>query len=183
MKIFLLPICLIWALLSPAFAEDNMYSETDNSGFVGIEGGVWYLLGQGRNTVEDPVVLYLTTGFSLTKAFYAAEDYEPLKIGPKIGIGFGTPRGGAASYESFYDLLMKVRYTFGSEATRLRPYIDAGPGFITFREKAFEMEMGSGVEYLLGSGSFGLNVQYKEVVGNSQFKRGLTFLASLTFHF
>jgi len=171
---------------SHASGMDQSYDDAWGlgSGFVAIEGGWWRFFGKARDTVNDPWMGYITTGFSLTKAFSSVlDDYEPLKIGPKIGIGIGNPKKPGASYELFYDLLVKIRYTFGSENSRIRPFVDAGPGFVNYEDAAFELEGGAGIDYYAGTGSVGINVQYKELFGAGVLKRGVVFLGSLAYHF
>src|SRR5262245_37067179 len=116
---------------TPTFADEvGVYSDPETgSGFVAIEGGYWRISGSGRQVVTDPIMFYLTIGVSLTKAFFMDEDYEPLKIGPKIGVGFGHPRTPGADSDYFADVLVKVRYALGPADWVARPFISAGPGY------------------------------------------------------
>ncbi len=169
----------------PAFAQDStdMDRQEFGSGFVVVEGGLWRLLGSARRVVADPGLVYVTTGFSLTRAFDSENDYEPLKVGPKFGFGIGSDRGVASDPKLFFDILMKVRYTFGAVKSWIRPYVDAGPGVVNFHHAAFELEGGAGFDLLFGRASVGTNVQYKELFGAGDLRRGLVFLAGLGYRF
>lgn len=180
-------LVLGWILFSlpVALAEDisgDFDREEFGAGFVAIEGGPWLLMGGAKSVVNTPVMFYLTTGFSVSHAMDQGVDQaEGLKIGPKVGVGFGSAKG--ADTDLFYDLMLKVRYTFGSLGSAIRPYLDVGPGFVNFFENAGEVEAGGGFDFYFPDGSVGINANYKELFGAGAMKRGVTILGSVAYRF
>ncbi len=186
-KVFFLSF--LFLLISfPASADDNPYydpyNDDEGSGFVAMEAGKWLMLGDARDRVQDPTVIYVTLGFNFSEVFSKSlAELEAIKIGPKIGFGFGNTKSTPTDHQLFYDVLLKLRYTLGSQGNRLRPFISFGPGFLNFREVAAELEGGGGIDYYFGRGSVGLNVQYKELFGSKEIDRGVVLMGTLGYHF
>jgi hypothetical protein len=120
-------------------------------------------------------------GFNLSKEFRENDSFEPLTWGPKLGIGVGTKKPGTGLV--FYDVLVKIRYTFGERGDRIRPYADMGPGVLNYEAGAFQVEGGGGIDYYVGGGTFGINAQYKELVNANKVDRGVAILGTLGYHF
>ncbi|HLG19045.1 MAG TPA: hypothetical protein VI895_04410 [Bdellovibrionota bacterium] len=183
MKKFLFVFLLLLAPYSKSFAQNDPPIPYENgSWFVAIEGGYWVILGSGRELVKDAPLVYLTLGFNLLNEFKSEKKDDSLTFGPKIGFGVGEPRA-TRDVGLFYDLLLKIRYTLGDRESLLRPYIDAGPGLITYNQKAFELEGGAGLDFNFGGSTVGFNAQYKEVIGAGELNRGVALLATLGYRF
>ncbi len=180
-----LSLILISLLCASSALADFTHDEDWGLRTVAFEAGPWQIVGAGRRVVNDPVMLYLTFGINLTKAFYAPEPYEPLHLVPKLGIGLGSTVGTPRDFKNFYDLLLKVRYWFGSRGNRFRPYVDAGPGYINFISHSFQLEAGGGFDFFVGKGggTIGVNAQYKELFHSAPLRRGVVILGTLAFHF
>lgn len=177
---------LLWIGLV-SFSAFAQWSDDEDSisgpGFVAFEGGVWRILGDARNAVEDPVMLYFNAGFNLAHEFGLGTRWKGLTFGPKIGLGFGQTRGISVDAELLYDFLVKFRYTFGPLGQPVRLFFDLGPGVIGYRGSAFEVEAGAGVNFYLGKGLIGVNIQYKELFLNDTVSRGVVFLGTLGYAF
>lgn len=171
----LLPLAAV-AQESPGERFDQ---EEYGSGFVAFEAGQWRILGEGDKHLGHPTMFYLTTGFSVSDR----EGWEPLRLGPKFGLGLGTETWTATDTEEVYDLLFKARWTFGGPAWVVRPYVDFGPGYIRYNEAGFDLEAGAGVNFHFPKGSAGVNAQYKELFGAGDLHRGVVFLGSLAYQF
>ncbi len=151
------------------------------SGFVAIEAGYLSMIGAGRDQLSDTFVGYLNIGMSVSKEFGGDDDYEPLRLGPKIGFGYGEVKSKNED-RGLLDLLLKLRYTFRA-GNMVQPYVDVGPGYMNYGGRTAEIEAGSGIDFRFGEGSCGFNAQYKEVFGSDYFNRAATFLATLGYHF
>jgi hypothetical protein len=165
-----------------AFAQADFEEPDFSVGFTAVEGGKVQIFGSGKQRVTDPVVLYVLIGLSLAKEFGIKSDSDAFLFIFKLGGGGGTERS-TNTTSLFYDLLVKFRYTLGSPGNIFRPYIDVGPGLITFVKGAFELEGGGGVNVNFGNAFASVGVQYKEVVKSHAYDRGLTYLGSLGVNF
>ncbi len=177
--------CLILPFLffqSTAFAAwSEMNDPLSRSGFVSVEAGYWNVL-EDKNVVSNPTMVYITAGFNLADEFGLKEAHESWNYVPKVGLGFGKTSL-ASDTELFVDALLKIRYTFGEYGQRLRFFLDAGPGFINFLGRSFELEAGGGANLYIGQALLGVNVQYKELFNSGDLKRGIVILGTLGWHY
>ncbi|MFH1017278.1 MAG: hypothetical protein V1798_03735 [Pseudomonadota bacterium] len=179
-SLFIFLIFLAWPVVLHA---DESFDEIDfGAGFVSVEAGKAMVLGSGQHVVTDPVLLYVLIGLNLRKEFGFSGESDSWISAFKLGGGGGTERA-TGKAELFYDLLVKIRYTFFSRGVSLRPYLEAGPGLIKYVSGAFELEGGGGLNFHFGSGFAGAGVQYKRLFKSDSFTAALGYFGELGYQF
>ncbi len=163
-------------------ADENSLDPDFGDGFVSMQGGTVHIFGSEQYLVTDPALAYVQIGLNFLHEFGVQDASDALISIFKVGGGYGKER---TTYKAalFYDLLLKLRYTMFSRGTLLRPFIDFGPGLITYVNGAFELEGGGGLNVYFGSGFAGAGVQFKQLFASDSFKQGLGYFGELGYQF